>query len=366
MTSSAPAPEGVSADGEYVPADAVEIIDAVAFPSDLRLRTAPLTVDDALLLTAHITATAKSLCWLVKEAKDREAWKVLGHPSWDDYCSERLRFSRQRGDQLYAQAVANEAAALAVGLAAGDVNLPEWTLRGLNAEDVAAMAKDVVLSLSSGTRSKRDLAETVERGLRERIAEHKTQVSATTAVASGTETTVTERTTVSRSTTTKTSPPQVPAPGSGDSSGEAQSSPGLPAATSPDDPTALCDAVEGDSATEQDQDAIAPASSLAVGAAPDASPGEVVASGVIEPGDGHASSGSGPVAGEPSATGPTKAQVSRLWAAALELAAMDPETVAALYNGEERATAADDALRLLRWCDDLREVLTDRSLRSVG
>ncbi len=63
-----------------------------------------LTREEADELTRRINFSGAALCDLLQEAKEREAWKALGYPSWREYATAELSISQSRAYQLLGQA----------------------------------------------------------------------------------------------------------------------------------------------------------------------------------------------------------------------------------------------------------------------
>ncbi len=67
------------------------------------LERTPLTQADARALTDRIKGTTEQLWQLLLEAHEREAWKVLGYPSWRAYAKRELAISQSHAYRLLDQ-----------------------------------------------------------------------------------------------------------------------------------------------------------------------------------------------------------------------------------------------------------------------
>jgi len=61
---------------------------------------APITKEEARLLTIRIVDASEGLAQLLLEAHRREAWKPLGYDSWRAYAMAEFKFSKSRAYQL--------------------------------------------------------------------------------------------------------------------------------------------------------------------------------------------------------------------------------------------------------------------------
>lgn len=157
----------------------------IAPPADFRLSWEPMNLEQAQAITTKIGATAKALCFAVRDAYNGQAWVPLEFATWEDYTWENFGWSRQRAHQLIQHADKLDLMAAGLDVAADTVAaIPERATRGLSIDDVKKIVTQVVMDLPANSTTGVKLA-AIDRGmntLRSEVRKVKAQVSASTTV----------------------------------------------------------------------------------------------------------------------------------------------------------------------------------------
>lgn len=113
---------------------------------------------EARALTERIKAQTEHLWKLLLEAHERKAWKVLGYPTWRNYCRQEFGMSQSRAYQLLDQAE------VVLALESASSTMVELS------EREAREIKPLLAVVTEGIASRIELGEEPETAVRETVA----------------------------------------------------------------------------------------------------------------------------------------------------------------------------------------------------